>query len=123
MNIENLEQTIGDMTNLMNGILNEEKRLTKELSRLDLKISNYYHLFELCKFPAHIRSQIDKEFDKALIERRNVKMDISKICSLKSHIKNEKIMDAKKICSVSSIKLEKNDVSEKYMQYAKPEYR
>ncbi|MEE0777058.1 MAG: hypothetical protein U0M15_08390 [Bacillota bacterium] len=49
------------------------KRCKEEQSENDTILSEYYHLFECGKFPAHIRSKILKEMELFLHERRDNK--------------------------------------------------
>lgn len=50
--------------------------LLAQLSYYDLMLSDFYHLFGASKLPAHLRSQLDKNFDEKLRIRKEVKRQL-----------------------------------------------
>ena len=85
----NLNTQIDEINQIFYKLNEEKKELINRISYYDTMVSEFYHLFENTKLPAHIRAQLDKKFDNCLAERRRYKMEYAKIISIDSLIKKK----------------------------------
>ena len=66
-----------------------KKELHKQQSYFDTMLSEYYHLFESGKFPAHIQAKLHKKFvEDCLNKRREIKTLNCKIIQMDTLLKN-----------------------------------
>lgn len=106
------------LSNLTADIKKQEQELEEKISYYDKMLSEFYHLFEFAKLPAHIRAKLDKKFDICLRERRIVKENHSKIMCIKDKLKNSGLnfntinLNKNKSFSVEILKDEYNECNQ-----------
>ena len=116
-----IKNLINEINNVMNKLKKEEDFLLKKISYYDIIKSEYEHLFENSKFPAHIRAHLDKNFDSVLKERREYKIKYDKVIQIKNMLKQKGInFDASRIKEESSYGVRfLKDEFEMYKDYIK----
>ena len=116
-----------EITKLLKEFKDEYSTLSKELSKVDIEISNYQHLFECCKFPAHIRAKLNKEHDTLLKKRRDIKLQMAQLENVKASVIKYEVPNESKIKSAGTFKFKLDGFTkvekEMYEKYILPQYK
>lgn len=116
-----------EMSTLIGAFKKERNMTMSSLSNVDKKISNYQHLMECCKFPAHIRAKINKEYDNLLDQRRELKVKVSQLDYVQARVVKYEPIEESGIAKRGSFKFLSTGFTEAemecYSKYVRPEFK
>jgi len=119
MTDENFTEDIQQFITSLDEIKRVKNELSKKQSYYDTLLSEYYHLIENGKFPAHIKSKIIKGLENCLEERRTIKINLDAVMTLDARLRQK---------GLNITMMEKNTLApcfrptilkEEYKQYSK----